>query len=554
MNKCPKCGTKGDVMFCPECGTKMIEENGQSEGSTKNKVCSKCGYEGDYAFCPECGGEMIDAPTEEDRKNGSYENAIKRVEEKTIEAYKLAITELEKLGDWKDAPELVEKYKEELAEIERVEAEQKAESEKQSIYEKANSKFEQKTSKAFKAGIADLEKLGEWKDAAEIVEQRKIELKEIEEAENKKKAALKKKIIIGLAAVVAIIIGSVIVKTVTTPDLTKYSATKDATINSMSYKIPEECKLEDSNDTFAQYSLSKGDKVIGVIEVEYRGETDLNGDAGYDSESAEHKSTDSALKLIPDGAGKYQEVEADNSAFEVTVYCNEEKVKGGSEFLSAIAQTFDVSGYKNPRTSKGIDASYTGDAAAGVTIKEGIDGLTVSETFETALGTGSKNVSYTIEKPVELKSGETSKVHIKADGQECTLSVEGKKSYKEVAAEIEKEVMNSEYAKSELFDRFEVAYDWYEDGKEVEFSIRSRMERNSYAYIRMAQSGSDAALAWETILLKMSNYCSDLKKEFAAEGYDASVTFHVWAPGEWKGQRAYSFVSDEGIQVNPFVN
>ena len=184
MNRCPNCGTEGEVMFCPECGTKMVEVTTQSETSQNNKVCSKCGYEGDCAYCPECGAEMIDVPTEEDKKNEKYDNAIKRLDKKTSESYKTAIEELEKLGGWKDAEEIIEKCKEELVEIEKIESDQKAENEKNELYEKARKKFEQKTSNSFKEGILCLERLGNWKDAPEMIEQKKIELQEIEEAEN----------------------------------------------------------------------------------------------------------------------------------------------------------------------------------------------------------------------------------------------------------------------------------------------------------------------------------------------------------------------------------
>ena len=157
MNKCPKCGTKGDVMFCPECGTKMIEESEHTEEVQDVRVCPKCGYEGAYAFCPECGSEMIGEEQrkqeEEKKKSEIYENAVKHFEKKKSESYKQGIAELEGLGDWKDANILAEKYKEELIEIEKIEEEQKAESEKETLYAGALKKFEQKTSKSYKAGI-----------------------------------------------------------------------------------------------------------------------------------------------------------------------------------------------------------------------------------------------------------------------------------------------------------------------------------------------------------------------------------------------------------------
>ena len=361
---------------------------------------------------------------EENRKNEIFEGALKKFEEKTSEAYKAAIAELEELGEWKDANNIAEKYKEELPEIEAAEAEQKAEEEREALYDKAIKKFDIRTSKSFKSAIADLESLGEWKDSAAIVEEKRPELQEIEEEEKKKKAALKKKLIIAAIAVVVVIVAYVVIKAITTPNLAKYSATKDAKVNSMDYKIPEECVVEDAkHDTFVQYSISKGNKVVGVVEVEYRGDSDLEGTAGYDAETAEHKTTDSALALIPNASGTFETIEADNSIFEVTVYCDEEKVKGGSELLDAITESFNVSGYSNPRTSKGIKANYTGDTSSGVTIKEGVEGLSVSEEFATAIGSGTKEVSYKIEKPVKLEAGETSTVEIKANGDTCKLKI-----------------------------------------------------------------------------------------------------------------------------------
>ena len=130
---------------------------------------------------------------EERRKDELFDNAISRFDEKTSASYKQGISELEELGDWRETNILVEKYRDELVEIEKKEKEEQEERDKEALYEKAMSKFGVRTSNSYKSAIADLESLGEWKDAAEIIEERKAELREIEEEEKKKSKRLKKK-------------------------------------------------------------------------------------------------------------------------------------------------------------------------------------------------------------------------------------------------------------------------------------------------------------------------------------------------------------------------
>ena len=311
-----------------------------------------------------------------------------------------------------------------IKDIENQDSAHKNEADKEALYNEALKKFGQKTSKTYKAGISDLEGLGDWRDVAEEIGKRKAELLEIEIKEKEKRKKLKKKILIGVAVIVAAIICGITAKKILTPNLADYTVNYDEKLNSMKYKLPKECLLEDLEDNIIeQYSLNENGKAIAVIEVEYKGDSDLSGDAGYDSKFDEHDLSDSALELIPDASGKYKDIEADNSVFEVTIYCNEDKVDGADTLLDNIAKSFDVEGYKNPRTSKRIKAQYIGDTSAGVKIKEGVEDLSVKETYETVKGTGAKDVSYKIKHPVSLKAGETSKVNIVADGRTCVLKI-----------------------------------------------------------------------------------------------------------------------------------
>ena len=361
---------------------------------------------------------------EESQKNIIFNSAISRFDVKTSESYKEGIAGLEELGDWKDANVLVEKYREELAEIESAEAEEKAEQDREDLYEKAINKFNVHTSKAFKSAIADLESLGDWKDAAEIAEAHKQELIAIEEEENLKKKKTKKRVIIAVAAIVVLCILGAVAKTLLTPDLAKFTPNKDMELNTMKYRIPEECTLEDSKeDSYALYTLRKGNKVVGAVKVQYLGDSDLSGQGGSVATSDIKAVPDKVKNLIPDASADFKQIMADNSTFGVAVYSNKDKVKGSNELLSSISDGFDVSGYNNPRTSGNITAKYTGDTSAGVKIDENNDGLTVNETYQTVLGAGYKEIKFKVDKPVTLEAGETSTVKIKAGDKKCELKI-----------------------------------------------------------------------------------------------------------------------------------
>ena len=365
---------------------------------------------------------------EEERKNEVFEAAIKKFNNKTSDSFKQGISELESLEKWRDADSLVEQYKQELAEIEKIEEDKRLELERKDIYEKANQKFRVNTSQSFRAGINELSKLGDWRDAAEIVEQRKSELKEIEAKENLEKEKKKKKWkkIITIAAVAAAVIIALVIlfAVVLKPDLSNYSSMEDYKINSMSYKVPEDWQTEGmSTNKMAKYTLSKNNKVIALLVVEYLGDTDLEGAAGYNKDSKKSKSDTVAKKIIPDTSGRFDTVVADNSMYDVSLYCDEKKVKGAAELLNTVKESFDVKGYKNPRTYEGIKAYYSGDTSAGVTIDADSEGLSVRESYKTAIGLGTKDASFTVEEPVTLEAGETSTLVIESGDNKTELNI-----------------------------------------------------------------------------------------------------------------------------------
>ncbi len=121
--------------------------------------------------------------------------------------------------------------------------------------------------------------------------------------------------------------------------------------------------------------------------------------------------------------GTYSEISADNAVFCVTVNFEEGSVRGESELLNLVKNSFNTDEYKNPRKSMGYDIKYSGDTKAGTEINSESN-ITVTENFDTGVNTGSKNATWEIKNPVTLKAGATSTIKINVDGKETTFKVE----------------------------------------------------------------------------------------------------------------------------------
>lgn len=238
-----------------------------------------------------------------------------------------------------------------------------------------------------------------------------------------KKSVKKALLVFALIAVIAAGVAAYLFLSV--PSLDSLELTEGQKVNSISYRIPKECNLEDSKPgTYYFYSLKKAGKIFGAIEIMYRGENDLKGECGYDDNNTEHNTAQKAMDMIPDVTGVYKNINAGTSVFEVVVYCNTDETEGNEELLSAIVDSFDIAGYSNPRTSLGLKYSYTGDSSAGVKIDNQTEGLSIYEQFHTALGNGDKTLPYYVVEPVKLKKGKTSEVEINISGEVYTLEIE----------------------------------------------------------------------------------------------------------------------------------
>ena len=138
-------------------------------------------------------GIQDEAEFEELLKKDVFREAILMLEGNTIESYKKAIHWLEQLGDWGNAADVLEQCRTELVELEKQEAAKQAEQAKEDLYNNALQLLSKNTLDTHNKAIMDLESLGDWKDAPEIIEKSKKEIPALEEKVAKEKQELEKK-------------------------------------------------------------------------------------------------------------------------------------------------------------------------------------------------------------------------------------------------------------------------------------------------------------------------------------------------------------------------
>ena len=308
---------------------------------------------------------------------------------------------------------------------------------KDEIYEDILKKLKCNSAKQHEEAIHDLEKLGEWKDSIDLLEKSKAELVQLKRMEEEKAAAIEEKkqtrkkkirkiakvtgLIVGI--IIALFVALLIIGNALLPDLAKEEKTKETQINGIIYEMPISWKKDEgaSGDDYHRYIKEDGEEVIAVADIAYTGENDLtSGDAKY---TDTHKMPDGIYDILADCEGTYEEVSADTSVFEVTLYIVPGTVKGEKEFLSWVTGSFNVDDYENPRKSLGIDATYDGSTKAGTVIDSTCEDITVVETFETILGEGEKELEWEIEKPVTLTAGKTSSVVLDIGSREKSMKI-----------------------------------------------------------------------------------------------------------------------------------
>ena len=377
-------------------------------------------------------GIQDEAEFEEIIKKDVFKEAVLMLEKNTVSSYREAISLLEKLGNWGNAPSLIEQCKEDLVELEKQEELIRAEEARIKLYTDAIQKLRTKSVANYEEAIKDLESLGEYKDAEEILEKAKLELpelkkkkaeeKEIAEADRRKK---RKIAIIACASIAVIIIAFIVISDAIKPNLMKHGDMKAARIHNISYQVPEdwkEKKVSSWKDT-QYYTLDNKGKTVAALVVMYKGENDLSGKAGYNEDGDDHYSFEDAIVDVQDAdSGVYKQFTADTSVFEVGCYCNENKVKNRDKFLASVQESFDTANYKNLRKISDVLIKYEGDTEAGVKVAK--MNLTVTAVYDTGVAKGEKTLTdWELKNPVTFEAGKTSTITVIVDGKEYSKKV-----------------------------------------------------------------------------------------------------------------------------------
>jgi len=408
------------------------------------KYCTKCGAKlpDEAVFCVKCGGRVAAKNLNEDVNGIEVKNIVKSELEEYQQLLDEGLITLQEFDAMKDKIAVKDsevnnaktEKRNQQEKINEIDEEKK----KDAIYTEALKKLELKTSRMHSEAIKELESLEDWKNAAAVIEKSKVELAEIKKAEEEKhkeeqrikqekKKKLWKRLKIGGCICAGLILLFIIIDAIsyaTLPDLNNFEETQQKTIHNMDYKIPDSWEADEDveTETFQRYIKNEDGAALAVLEILYTGEVDLAGEAAYNTE---HQMSEDIYDIMPSECeAVYYEVTTDTSVFEVTIYYVEGTVKGESEVLDYVVSSFDIDGYKNPRKSLGITAKYTGGTKAGTKIDSDCEDISVVETFDTGVAEGEIEQSWTIEKPVTLKAGETSSVVLHIGEKEKNLKVE----------------------------------------------------------------------------------------------------------------------------------
>jgi len=130
-----------------------------------------------------------EAEFEDYLKKDVFREAILMLENNDAKSYREAVFWLKKLGDWGNAASVIEQCRPELLELERQEELERVEKEKEELYNNALKKLNNKTFSSHSEAIKDLQSLGDWKDVKEIIEKSSLELPDLK----KKMKSLKEK-------------------------------------------------------------------------------------------------------------------------------------------------------------------------------------------------------------------------------------------------------------------------------------------------------------------------------------------------------------------------
>lgn len=256
--KCTNCGNEmpAGLSFCTSCGTKLVK--------TK-KFCPNCGSENsdDSSFCYKCGTSLSETAFTSQQSDGGHQQVVrsqfakqqndyqvvknKLSDEHDGKSLKEIIAILETLGDYNDAPALLESCKAELLELEYQDACKK--------FEKAdeNKSLYKELEKAF-AG------LGNYKES----EQKYSVCKEY--CDKQRKKAKKTGIIISGSLIAAVVIAVLLIKVII-PTVTYDAAVKALAAGEYEVAIAKFETLvdyKDSNEKIKEAYFGYGKELVAT--------------------------------------------------------------------------------------------------------------------------------------------------------------------------------------------------------------------------------------------------------------------------------------------------
>lgn len=135
----------------------------------------------------------------EEENNKLYAEAVEAMDRQTHSAYVEALDKFEVLGSWKDSEQRAVLCSERIAQIKKEEEEQRREAELKKRLDYAASRIQQNNKKQVMSAIRDLESLGDWGEAPELLAKAREALNELEikEAEAKAERARKRRELLG---------------------------------------------------------------------------------------------------------------------------------------------------------------------------------------------------------------------------------------------------------------------------------------------------------------------------------------------------------------------
>lgn len=128
-----------------------------------------------------------------------------------------------------------------------------------------------------------------------------------------------------------------------------------------------------------------------------------------------------------------------------------------------------------------------------------------------------------------------------------------KENFEKYYREFESRIMESEYSEVEILTNLSVDSSWYDEEDEGYVTIDANLTEEEYELLNTESVSSEDMQEYEKLLMDMNKYCFDISQEYLEKDCGiVHVYFYVFPPGKGEGTPCFSYVSDEGIESDPF--